>query len=245
MRRRTYRNRGRTSVQLDGRVCTSRSASGDGRPHAATITGRMLRIGDNAYPVVLPKLRDPRLHVAAVVVTLHVLGQLGLNFWVSVPQILAAILTAAMIEATLTFRRTRSFVSPASANAHRQRGGAHPPCSRDASGRHVEFPRVVRVRRRRGVLAPDPVRHPLSRLAPVQPVEHRAGRHLRRARQHPGRAARLLVGSAEQLDDHGLHRDPDGWAVDHPAPSPPCGCCNLLDHDGRRSRSSSRPPATA
>ena len=75
----------------------------------------MLRIGENAYPLILPKIRDPRLHVAAVVITLHVLGQLGLNFWVSVPQILAAILTAAVIEVTLTFRRTRSFVWPASA----------------------------------------------------------------------------------------------------------------------------------
>ncbi len=75
----------------------------------------MLRIGTNAYPVILPKIRDPRLHVAAVVLTIHVLGQLGLNFWVSVPQILSAILTAAIIEVTMTFRRTRSFVWPASA----------------------------------------------------------------------------------------------------------------------------------
>lgn len=81
----------------------------------AAVTGRMLKIGANAYPVILPKIRDPRLHVAAVVITIHVLGQLGLNFWVSVPQILAAILTAAIIEVTLTFRRTRSLVWPASA----------------------------------------------------------------------------------------------------------------------------------
>ncbi len=67
----------------------------------------MLRIGANAYPVILPKIRDPRLHVAAVVITIHMLGQLGLNFWVSVPQILAAILTAAIIEVTITFRRSR------------------------------------------------------------------------------------------------------------------------------------------
>ena len=79
------------------------------------VTGRVLRIGANAYPVILPKIRDPRLHVAAVVITIHVLGQLGLNFWVSVPQILSAILTAAIIEVAVTFRRTRSFVWPASA----------------------------------------------------------------------------------------------------------------------------------
>jgi len=53
--------------------------------------------------------------VAAVIVTVHLLGQLGLHFRVSVPQILAAILTAAIIEIVLTFRQTRSFVWPASA----------------------------------------------------------------------------------------------------------------------------------
>jgi hypothetical protein len=77
--------------------------------------GRSVTFGGHAYPVVLPKLRDPRLHVAAVVITIHVLGQLGLGFWVSVPQILAAILTTALIELAVTFRRTRSFVWPASA----------------------------------------------------------------------------------------------------------------------------------
>ena len=77
--------------------------------------GRMLRIGGNTYPVLLPKLRDPRLHVAAVVVTLHVLGQVGLHFQVSVPQILTAILTCAVISVVLTFRSTRVFVWPASA----------------------------------------------------------------------------------------------------------------------------------
>ena len=67
------------------------------------------------YPVILPNVRDPRLHVAAVIITIHVLGQVGLDFQVSVPQILAAILTCALIEVTITFRQTRSFVWPASA----------------------------------------------------------------------------------------------------------------------------------
>ena len=87
----------------------------DGHETLGAAAGRTLRVGANAYPVILPKIRDPRLHVAAVVITIHVLGQLGLNFWVSVPQILAAILTAAIIEVTVTFRRSRSFVWPASA----------------------------------------------------------------------------------------------------------------------------------
>ncbi len=79
------------------------------------MTARMLSIGGTAYPLVLPSVRDPRLHVAAVIITIHVLGQVGLGFWVSVPQILAAILTCAVIEVAITFRQTRSFVWPASA----------------------------------------------------------------------------------------------------------------------------------
>ena len=50
-----------------------------------TMTARTLSIGGASYPLILPNVRDPRLHVAAVIITVHVLGQLGLGFWVSVP----------------------------------------------------------------------------------------------------------------------------------------------------------------
>jgi Na+-translocating ferredoxin:NAD+ oxidoreductase RnfD subunit len=53
--------------------------------------------------------------VAVVVLTVHVLGQLGLGFWVSVPQIVAAIGTCALLEIAITFRQTRQLVWPASA----------------------------------------------------------------------------------------------------------------------------------
>ncbi len=74
-----------------------------------------LTLGRHSYPVVLPSLRDPRLHVASVIITIHVLGQVALGFQVSVPQILAAILTCAVIEVSITFYQTRSIVWPASA----------------------------------------------------------------------------------------------------------------------------------
>jgi hypothetical protein len=48
-------------------------------------------------------------------VTIHVLGQVALGFNVSVPQILAAVVTCAVIEVVLTFRRHRELVWPASA----------------------------------------------------------------------------------------------------------------------------------
>jgi hypothetical protein len=79
------------------------------------MTARTLTIGAGTYPLVLPSIRDPRLHVAAVLLSIQVLGQVGLGFWVSVPQILAAILTSAILEIAITFYQTRSFVWPASA----------------------------------------------------------------------------------------------------------------------------------
>ena len=82
---------------------------------AARPPARTLSIGGTAYPLYLPSLRDPRLHVAAVIITIHVLGQVGLHVRVSVPQILAAILTTAVIEVALTFRSSKAFVWPASA----------------------------------------------------------------------------------------------------------------------------------
>lgn len=79
------------------------------------MTARTLTVGGNPYPLILPNIRDPRLHVASVVITIHILGQVALGFRVSIPQILAAILTCAVIEVALTFRANRAFVWPASA----------------------------------------------------------------------------------------------------------------------------------
>jgi hypothetical protein len=84
-------------------------------PAVTTATLRTLRFGQKDYPVVLPNVRDPRLHLAAVIISIHVLGQIALGFRVSVPQILSAIVTSALIEVILTLRRTGQLVWPASA----------------------------------------------------------------------------------------------------------------------------------
>jgi hypothetical protein len=84
-------------------------------PAMTTAALRTLRLGQKDYPVVLPNVRDPRLHLAAVIISIHVLGQTALGFRVSVPQILSAILTSALIEVVLTFRRSGQLVWPASA----------------------------------------------------------------------------------------------------------------------------------
>jgi hypothetical protein len=80
-----------------------------------TVTPRTLRLGNHQYPVILPSILDPRLHLAAVIVSIHVLGQVVLGFQVSVVQILAAILTCAVIEVVWTFNRSRLLAWPASA----------------------------------------------------------------------------------------------------------------------------------
>jgi hypothetical protein len=80
-----------------------------------TATARTVRLGGASYPLVLPNIRDPRLHLASVIITIHILGQVALGFRVSVPQIVIAILTCALLEVALTFRSTKQVVWPASA----------------------------------------------------------------------------------------------------------------------------------
>jgi Na+-translocating ferredoxin:NAD+ oxidoreductase RnfD subunit len=67
------------------------------------------------YPVVLPKLRDPRLHLAATITSLQVIGQVGFHFRVSIAQILIAVLTCALLEVGITMRKQHVLMWPASA----------------------------------------------------------------------------------------------------------------------------------
>ena len=46
----------------------------------ASVETPTLRIRGTPYPVLLPTLRDPRLHLAAVIVSLQVLGQVAFGF---------------------------------------------------------------------------------------------------------------------------------------------------------------------
>src|SRR5258708_39772099 len=67
------------------------------------------------YPVVPPKLRDPRLHLAATITSLQVIGQVGFHFRVSIAQILISLLTCALLEVGITARRQHVLMWPASA----------------------------------------------------------------------------------------------------------------------------------
>ena len=78
-------------------------------------TARTVRLAGTEYPLVLPTWRDPRLHLAAVIVSLQVLGQAVLHFEVSIAQILVSILTCAVLEVAITLRARRILLWPASA----------------------------------------------------------------------------------------------------------------------------------
>src|SRR6266516_1684434 len=75
---------------------------------------RTIRIRGREYPVLGPSFRDPRLHVAAVLLTLQVLGQTVLNFRLSVAQILICLATGALIEFVVGFFKDRVILWPAS-----------------------------------------------------------------------------------------------------------------------------------
>ena len=67
------------------------------------------------YPVVLPSLKDARLHLAAVIISLQVLGQVAFDFDLSIAQILIAIGTCAVLELGIVFWQQRIIMWPASA----------------------------------------------------------------------------------------------------------------------------------
>src|SRR5689334_19119355 len=77
--------------------------------------GPVLTIRGTHYPVLLPKFRDPRLHLAAVIITLQVLGQTAFGFSLSIAQILVALGTCAVLEVGIAFFRQHVIMWPASA----------------------------------------------------------------------------------------------------------------------------------
>ncbi|MEY2403243.1 MAG: enediyne biosynthesis protein [Acidimicrobiaceae bacterium] len=81
----------------------------------ATAPAREVRLLGRRYPVVLPSLQDSRLRVAAVIMSIHLLGQGPLHFDVSIAQILCSMLVCAAIEVGIELVRRRALVWPASA----------------------------------------------------------------------------------------------------------------------------------
>src|SRR3954469_6033502 len=74
-----------------------------------------LRVRGRAYPVLLPKLSDPRLHLAATITSLQVIGQFGFHFQLSIAQILVSLMTCAVLEVSIALRKQHILMWPASA----------------------------------------------------------------------------------------------------------------------------------
>ncbi|HEX4323475.1 MAG TPA: RnfABCDGE type electron transport complex subunit D, partial [Gaiellaceae bacterium] len=84
--------------------------------HAAPApSGPTFTIRGRPYPVLLPTVRDPRLQLAAVIISLQVIGQVGFHFELSIAQILLAIGTAAVLEVAIAMRKQHVLMWPASA----------------------------------------------------------------------------------------------------------------------------------
>src|SRR5437868_10004167 len=77
--------------------------------------GLTLSVRGAKYPVVLPKLSDPRLHLAATITSLQVIGQVGFHFQLSIAQILISLATCAVLEIAIAARRQHVLLWPASA----------------------------------------------------------------------------------------------------------------------------------
>ncbi len=84
-------------------------------PAAVGVDRPTLRIRGTAYPVLLPSIRDPRLHLASIIITLQVLGQVAFDFRLSIAQILVSLAVAGILEFGITLWRNRVLMWPASA----------------------------------------------------------------------------------------------------------------------------------
>jgi hypothetical protein len=104
-----------STADVSGQVLESTTAPTTAPTTAVPLVGRTVHIGTRVWPVVLPSFHDARLHAAAVVLTIHVLGQVAFDFAVSIPQIVAAILGSAVVEFVIIARRDGVLAWPASA----------------------------------------------------------------------------------------------------------------------------------
>ena len=143
--------------------------------HAAPApTGPTFTIRGRPYPVLLPKLADPRLHLAAVIISLQIIGQVGFDFELSIAQILLSIGTLRRARGRDRDALPARHPLAGERDADRQRRRLRPARSRHGARRLVEPARLVDLRRDRRGLAALQIRDPLARRAHLQPVQHRS-----------------------------------------------------------------------
>ena len=78
-------------------------------------TGRSIRLGGRDVPVILPKLRDPRIHLAITTFTIITIGMVWLDFRLSIPQVAVALLACGLLDVVRTYRTQAVLAWPASA----------------------------------------------------------------------------------------------------------------------------------
>ena len=199
-----------------------------------------VRIRGTAYPLLLPTLRDPRLHLAAVIVTLQVLGQTAFDFRLSIAQILVSLVTCAVLEVSIAFRRQHVLMWPASALLT---GNGVAFVLRVPGTEHGDWWSMngwwIFAGHRRGRAALE-VRDHLPRASHLQSVELRARPLLRAARAGARGSARVLVGADVRLARAGARADRRRRARDPVAAAPHRHRGRLLAHIRGRGRGARR-----
>ncbi len=115
MNPRSWNRQPRVAAATAGAVTSPPPVTAPSATKPAAPGGPRLKLGKRTVPVVLPDRRDPRLKLAAVIITLQVLGQTVLNFKVSIAQILVTVGLCAVIDTAVTLRRQGVLAWPASA----------------------------------------------------------------------------------------------------------------------------------
>ena len=171
---RNFRTFGRDSASTMGTPMNASTLAGPARP--------TLRIRGTEYPILLPTVRDPRLHLACVIISLQVLGQTAFGFQLSIAQILVSL-------ADVRADRVRDHLSPPTGDhvageraPDGQRRRVHPARAGHAARGLVEPQRLVDLRRDGRGLDPLEARDPDPRAPHLQPVELRPRALLRAAR---------------------------------------------------------------
>ena len=167
---------------------------------------RTVRFRGRDVPVILPKLRDPRIHLAITTFTIITIGMVWLDFRLSIPQVAVALLACGLLDVVRTYR-TPSRAGVAGERApDRDQHGLDPPRHRHAGPRLVVVRRLVLLRRRRHGRGAHQVLHPLPGAARLQPLQRGARGGVPGVRRRPHRTARLLVGPVRVGDARRLPR---------------------------------------
>ena len=221
-------------------VVDDRPGSGEAHPSSLDLRRAMtaVAIRGTTYPVVLPKLSDPRLHLAATITSLQVIGPGRVPFPALDRADPLSLGTCAVLEIAITLRKQHVLMWPASALLTGNGVAFVLRVPGDAARRLVEPPRLVDLRRGRAAVS----------LLSKYVIKWR-GEHIFNPsniglvlcfldpRPRPRRAARLLVGP-DVVVDGARARDHRHRRLHDPARG--SSCCASRSASGRRS-----PPASA